>query len=492
MTLVEGEELQRLWTLVSELSSQLSANQQLCQSLQAQADELKGHALHSGTGYTLRRFNLDISKEKFESDLEKINAQLVMENHTLAHENKQVNVLLREYEQTLEQIMAKFRSFSHATQQHTLALTSHYETLLANNVYDVASADLSVNTAFSEHLTRLGSLVRQALREADGEASDDDDENDEDPLAAQRYRVGEPSGGVATTSKAALSRQTKKAGPKRADPRWYGSGGYTGLQGDPTAERARQALEVQTEEERLRAENEMLRELLRISADLTPEVAEQFRMPAPIPVNASAGWAAGMASTSVPKLSLGKPRGSRKSLGELPQSEDGSVASSEAASDTQTETVSSSTSIQEADANDDLINNDEEENEEAVEAGDFKAVDDAEQSSARGPTSMSTDVKEVNAEQAPNLSSAGVVVGADIADQIGQGGHDIEDAVSIDPIKSTTGNIPANADQIGVETKTISKAQTDTLAPSQERRNALLDETEEKLEDAQMGDEGAD
>lgn len=112
MTLVEGEELQRLWALVSELSSQLSSNRELCHSLQAQADELKGQALHTGTGYTLRRFNLDISKEKFESELEKINSQLVMENQSLTHENKQINFLLREYENTLETIMSKFRSFS--------------------------------------------------------------------------------------------------------------------------------------------------------------------------------------------------------------------------------------------------------------------------------------------------------------------------------------------------------------------------------------------
>lgn len=72
----------------------------------------KGQALHNSTGYALRRFNLDISKEKFESNLEKLNASLVVENQTLAHENKQLNLLLREYEQTLETIMGRFRSFS--------------------------------------------------------------------------------------------------------------------------------------------------------------------------------------------------------------------------------------------------------------------------------------------------------------------------------------------------------------------------------------------
>lgn len=363
MTLVEGEELQRLWALVTELSSQLSSNQTLCQSLQAQADELKGQALHSGTGYTLRRFNLDISKEKFESDLERINAQLVLENQALAHDNKQSNLLLREYEGILETIMAKFRSFSHATQQHTLALTQHYESLLANHAHDSERAELRANTALSEHLVHLGSLVRTALREIDGEAlengfqvaGDDTDMEDDrsvgsdvqndhvhhlrrkgmrpDPFEAEGYSVGSPSGGLArtqlsvpehvvtasssasSTSSAMVSstgKSKKKHGygsARTRDPRWYGTGGYTGVAGDPDAEAAERALEIQIEEERLRHENEILRELLRVSADFTPEIAHQLGIHPPPPQPPS-GWAGEMNAI---KLSLGKPRGARKS-----------------------------------------------------------------------------------------------------------------------------------------------------------------------------------
>lgn len=336
MTLVEGEELQRLWTLVSELSSQLSANQQLCQSLQAQADELKGQALHSGTGYTLRRFNLDISKEKFESELEKVNSQLVVENQQLAHENKQISILLREYESTLETIMAKFRSFSHATQQHTLALTSHYETLLSNNAYEVANADLRANTAFSEHLSHLGSLVRLALRDFEGETNEEQDDaqtHDVDPFEAEGYGVGSPSGSGPSGASLAIAGDTvhtssssspapQKVNSKKvkqpygsaagSNPKWYGTGGYTGFQGDPDAEVANHALENRIEEERLREENEMLRNLLRISTDLTPQVAERLGidMPPPPTASSSSGW------PGSEKLSLGIPRGSRKSLGE--------------------------------------------------------------------------------------------------------------------------------------------------------------------------------
>jgi len=48
--------------------------------------------------------------EVFESELERMNASLIIENQTLLHENKQLNSLLKEYEQTLEAVMAKFRS----------------------------------------------------------------------------------------------------------------------------------------------------------------------------------------------------------------------------------------------------------------------------------------------------------------------------------------------------------------------------------------------
>lgn len=48
--------------------------------------------------------------ETFESELERHNAQLIIENQTLLHENKQLSILLKEYESTLETIMQKFRT----------------------------------------------------------------------------------------------------------------------------------------------------------------------------------------------------------------------------------------------------------------------------------------------------------------------------------------------------------------------------------------------
>ena len=50
--------------------------------------------------------------ETLESELERSSAQIIIENHTLTQENKQLNSLLKEYEQTMDTIMSKFRSHS--------------------------------------------------------------------------------------------------------------------------------------------------------------------------------------------------------------------------------------------------------------------------------------------------------------------------------------------------------------------------------------------
>jgi len=48
--------------------------------------------------------------ETFESELERMNAHFIIENQTLLHENKQLSLLLKEYENTMETIMTKFRN----------------------------------------------------------------------------------------------------------------------------------------------------------------------------------------------------------------------------------------------------------------------------------------------------------------------------------------------------------------------------------------------
>ena len=51
-----------------------------------------------------------MSVEVFDSELERMNAQFIIENQTLLYENKQFGLLLREYENTMETIMSKFRT----------------------------------------------------------------------------------------------------------------------------------------------------------------------------------------------------------------------------------------------------------------------------------------------------------------------------------------------------------------------------------------------
>lgn len=48
--------------------------------------------------------------EEFESELERLNVSLVLENQGLQHENRQLSILLKDYEGTLEAVMAKFRA----------------------------------------------------------------------------------------------------------------------------------------------------------------------------------------------------------------------------------------------------------------------------------------------------------------------------------------------------------------------------------------------
>jgi hypothetical protein len=58
--------------------------------------------------------------ESLESELERTNAQIIIENHALQQENKQLSLLLKEYEQTMDTIMMKFRS--HTVCFHLLQL----------------------------------------------------------------------------------------------------------------------------------------------------------------------------------------------------------------------------------------------------------------------------------------------------------------------------------------------------------------------------------
>ncbi|KAG8764223.1 hypothetical protein FRC11_011239 [Ceratobasidium sp. 423] len=160
----EGE-LSRLWTLVCELSEQLNSNKAATASLQAQANALKSNV------------------EVFESELERMNAAIIIENRTLQHENKQLNSLLKEYETTLETVMTKFRNQAHAAQQHELNLTRHYETMILQLQAQTQAVVLNASTNHSQAVSRLSNLLRLLLRSFNGEDATFDPSTLPDPRA---------------------------------------------------------------------------------------------------------------------------------------------------------------------------------------------------------------------------------------------------------------------------------------------------------------------
>ncbi|EAU92312.2 hypothetical protein CC1G_00531 [Coprinopsis cinerea okayama7 len=234
-------ELIRTWQLISELSEQLTYNQKMAHSLQSQAGLLKEEAHHTSQGFTLRRYNTDISKEVFESELERTNAQIIIENQTLQHENKQLSMLLKEYETTLETIMNKFRTHALAAQQHELTLTRHYESLLLARDSHSLSTDLTSSTSIMQSLQRLAHHLRALLRTMAGE----------DPEEADFHMMDPDYDGSGIDLKELES--LIDALDERGAP------GYAGIEG-----RQDWALEREAEIARLEQENEELRRLLEI------------------------------------------------------------------------------------------------------------------------------------------------------------------------------------------------------------------------------------
>ncbi|KAI0775539.1 hypothetical protein BD413DRAFT_277887 [Trametes elegans] len=159
----------RVWTMLSEVSEQLSQNRSAAVNLHALADGVKGQAIHTQTGFVLRRFNLDKPKEVYEAELEKMNAAMSAENQTLLNDNRQLSTLIREYEQTLEKTMEKFRIHAHEVQQRELALMRQYESVLVERETEALDKSLTANNAQSESLVRISRLLRTVLRKLGGE-----------------------------------------------------------------------------------------------------------------------------------------------------------------------------------------------------------------------------------------------------------------------------------------------------------------------------------
>ncbi|KAF9786741.1 hypothetical protein BJ322DRAFT_1003431 [Thelephora terrestris] len=160
----------RAWTLIHELSEQLAHNQKMISTLASQAGLLQAEAgQFSASGYNLRRFNTDISKERFESEQERTNAATVIENHALLQENRQLSLLLKEYEHAIGSVMNKFRSYTVAAQQHESNIVRHYDTLLAQE----SQPNITNPTATAMPLSHLSHNLRNLILTMAGRAEPD-------------------------------------------------------------------------------------------------------------------------------------------------------------------------------------------------------------------------------------------------------------------------------------------------------------------------------
>ncbi|KAJ6512156.1 hypothetical protein C8R47DRAFT_683314 [Mycena vitilis] len=173
MTILDSSDqdpsLMKLWALITELSEQLNQNREVSAGIYAQAGGIKTQAVHSQTGFVLRRFNLDKPKDLYDAELERMNAAMATENIALQHDNKQLNALIREYEQTLETLMNTFRNRAKDVQERELALSREYESQLLARQEDSDSHDLGSSTMVYESLGRISHVLRQLLRAQGGE-----------------------------------------------------------------------------------------------------------------------------------------------------------------------------------------------------------------------------------------------------------------------------------------------------------------------------------
>jgi len=201
-------EFMRLWTVVSELSDHVNQTRSFIASLLAHAAEIKSQVYHAETGFALRRFNLDIPKDEYESEVSRMNANLAQENLALQNDNKQLSVLLKEHEQAVESIMNTFRHHAHEAQLKELQITRQYEQLLASKEDIYVKRRLTQETDQSEALAKVSHLLRTALRSANGER-----EGDEEPDAfceGRGYSLSAPTEDWALEREVELARLEKE------------------------------------------------------------------------------------------------------------------------------------------------------------------------------------------------------------------------------------------------------------------------------------------
>ncbi|KAJ7254344.1 hypothetical protein B0H12DRAFT_1017084 [Mycena haematopus] len=151
-----------LWSLITKLGEQLNQNREVSANIYSQAGAIK-------TGFVLRRYVVPRNVDVYDAELERMNAAMTTENIALQHDNKQLNALIREYEQTLETLMNTFRNRAKDVQERELALSRDYESQLLARQEECDTQDLGSSTMVYESLGRISHVLRQLLRAQGGE-----------------------------------------------------------------------------------------------------------------------------------------------------------------------------------------------------------------------------------------------------------------------------------------------------------------------------------
>nr|CAG8614523.1 15699_t:CDS:2 [Entrophospora candida] len=143
----------RLKKFIQDLCNQLAINRDHTKNLEQKLEILRNRTQELENPILCQNFK--------GTELERQNAFLTFENQQLNEENSELSLIIKEYENTLQIIMNKFRSQSYEVQQNKLELKQHYESLL-NEEKSQKEQIISENVSLQTHISTISSLVRQA------------------------------------------------------------------------------------------------------------------------------------------------------------------------------------------------------------------------------------------------------------------------------------------------------------------------------------------
>lgn len=137
--------------------------------------------------------------ETYDGELERMNSSIATENQGLQYDNKQLGILIREYEQTVETAMSAFRtravsvsladstetrarsdSWQHDVQEHELGLVREYEARLLSKESENLLCALTASAGESESLGRISQALRSLMRSLNGEGAGGEETDGED------------------------------------------------------------------------------------------------------------------------------------------------------------------------------------------------------------------------------------------------------------------------------------------------------------------------